>query len=210
MDTQPLGRIVFLDGPDGVGKTTQTRELASFLEARGQTVYITRVNGGTEIGEALRNVFLSHAPRPVITDVYIAMALNAALAEKVNAKKAEGVFVLIDRSPASIIAYQGYGGGYAVERAVDAAKTAFALYNYDMVLCYEAPINVLFEHQQSRPVAENSDYFASKPDDYLENVIRGYHFAAQTFNFPVIDATGTVEEVRDRTLQQLQSILPES
>lgn len=208
MDNQPLGRIVFLDGPDGVGKTTQTRELASYLEARGHTVYITRVNGGTEIGEALRNVFLSHSPRPVATDVYIAMALNAALAEKVNTKKAEGIFVLIDRSPASIIAYQGFGSGYNTEKAVEAAKTSFAMYNYDAVLCYEAPIDVLFAHQQSRPVAENSDYFASKPDDYLQKVIEGYHYAARTLNMPIIDATGSVEEVRDRTMHELSQLLP--
>lgn len=207
MDSQPLGKIVFLDGPDGVGKTTQTRELATYLESIGQTVYITRVNGGTDIGEALRNVFLSHAPRPVDTDVYIAMALNAALAQKVNARKSEGVFVLIDRSPATIVAYQGYGSGYDIQKSVDAAKTAFAMYQSDLTLIYEASTEVLADHYQSRPVIENRDYFAAKPSDYLDKVIEGYKYAASEFGFPIIDASGTVEEVKQRTLAHITPLL---
>src|SRR5438045_2788931 len=99
------------DGPEGVGKTTQMHMCAVALEQKGLRVLTTRINGGTEIGEALRAVSLSHSERPTETDFYIIQAMTAAMIAELPKWQRQYDVILIDRSPLSLLAYQVYGGG---------------------------------------------------------------------------------------------------
>ena len=48
-----------LDGPDGGGKSTQSRALVEFLRSRGRKVHHLREPGSTPVGEHLRQLLLS-------------------------------------------------------------------------------------------------------------------------------------------------------
>ncbi|MDP2013898.1 MAG: dTMP kinase, partial [Actinomycetota bacterium] len=51
--------FIVLEGPDGSGKSTQTRLLVDHLSSRGRTVVQTREPGGTPAAEAIRSLVLN-------------------------------------------------------------------------------------------------------------------------------------------------------
>ncbi|MEZ4633361.1 MAG: dTMP kinase, partial [Deinococcales bacterium] len=52
------GFLIVFEGPEGVGKSTQLRHLANFLEAQGYSLTLTKEPGGTEVGNAIRSILL--------------------------------------------------------------------------------------------------------------------------------------------------------
>ena len=53
------GRLITLEGVEGVGKSTVVPVVKDFLLDRGVEVLHTREPGGTELGEQLRDVLLN-------------------------------------------------------------------------------------------------------------------------------------------------------
>lgn len=49
------GKLIAIDGPNGVGKTTIIRELETILNQKGMSVYITKEPSNSELGEFIRN-----------------------------------------------------------------------------------------------------------------------------------------------------------
>ncbi len=166
------GHVIAIDGPDGVGKTTQVSLLAEYLRQKGRIVHTTRHSGGTLIGEGLRKVSLSDVPRPTETDLYISLAMGVALAEDVNKRREMGEIIIIDRSPLAIIAYQGYGGQLEdKQKTFEAAEMLLKAYKLDKLIFLNAPQSVLNQRRHSRGT---SDYFEQKNIAYHERVRRGY------------------------------------
>jgi dTMP kinase len=54
------GKMICLEGIEGVGKTTQLNWIADFVKSHGKQVVITREPGGTPIGEKIRDDLLKH------------------------------------------------------------------------------------------------------------------------------------------------------
>ena len=52
------GKFITLEGPEGSGKTTVSKELVKILNESGYKVLLTREPGGVDIAEQIRNVFL--------------------------------------------------------------------------------------------------------------------------------------------------------
>ncbi|HEX7398216.1 MAG TPA: dTMP kinase [Candidatus Limnocylindrales bacterium] len=107
------GRFVTLEGPDGAGKSSQSRRLTSALEGRGHDVLLTREPGGTPLGEGVRTLLLGgeieHTAR---SDALLFNAARAQHVERViRPALARGRIVVCDRFGDSTLAYQGYGGG---------------------------------------------------------------------------------------------------
>jgi len=106
------GKFITFEGLDGVGKSTQLKNLARWLRGRGFSVITTPEPGGTALGQKLRSVLLSSrtsglsplaelallfADRAQHIDQLILPALN------------RGQWVLCDRFTDSSEAYQGSG-----------------------------------------------------------------------------------------------------
>ena len=53
-----MNPFVTFEGIDGSGKTTQLRLLHEYLQKRGIDAIIAREPGGTEVGEAIRQILL--------------------------------------------------------------------------------------------------------------------------------------------------------
>ena len=56
------GRFITFEGGEGTGKSTQTKRLATTLEARGIAVLKTREPGGSPGGEAIRELLVKGKP----------------------------------------------------------------------------------------------------------------------------------------------------
>jgi dTMP kinase len=101
--------IVF-EGGEGAGKSTQSRALADYLEARGHSVRRTREPGGTPAAEAIRAVLLDPA-NTGLDDRAEALLFAAArgdhAARVIRPALAAGDIVISDRYLDSSVAYQG-------------------------------------------------------------------------------------------------------
>jgi dTMP kinase len=201
----PRGAVIMFDGPDGVGKTTQLVRAQSDLEQAGYNVFTARVNGGTPIGEALREIMLADYERPPLTDLYIHLAQQHALNVEVQRHRQAGTITLIDRSFLSIIAYQVFGSQLDTARGYAAADEVKSLFQPDLLLVYSANPVVL----QSRRALDGrkGDYFDSKPTDYLERAIAGYEEAAARYQATIIDALGDIDTVHEETMRHINETL---
>ena len=202
------GLIVYFDGPDGVGKTTQLELASQDLKRQGYNVHSVHTIGGTPIGNLLRDVLFSDNPRPAETNLHIALASQYALAEDVIARRQAGEVILIDRSPLSIVAYQVYGDGLPEAKGIQAAREILDLVKPDLVLLYMAPMDSLQDRRKAQTEAgKKRDHFEKQDNEYHRRTTDGYQVAAETFRPLVLDATGSVDEVHKTTLDAIHSVL---
>ncbi len=116
-----LGRFVVLDGPDGCGKSTQVRMLAEWLRGRGLRIAAYRDPGTTAVGEKIRSILLDSADLKMGAKVeaLLFMAARAQLwQEHIAADLAAGTWVVMDRWISSTCAYQGFAGGFGIEKVI--------------------------------------------------------------------------------------------
>ncbi len=201
----PDGLIVMFEGLDGVGKSTQLRLAAEELQAAGWPVHITRNLGGTPIGEALRDAMLAKLPRPAATDFYISIAIQEALIEALDAARAAGKIILIDRGPLSLAAYQIYGSSFDEAtgwRAVDAGMQS--IYP-ELVMYYKGQVTTARQRVHEGP--GKPDYFESKPLDFFKRVAQGYDVAADRYPVRVINADRSIEQVHAETMELIDGAI---
>jgi dTMP kinase len=201
------GLIVYFDGPDGVGKTTQLNMAADRLRSDGHDVFESRTVGGTPIGEILRTALLSDTERPAETDLHIAVASQYAQAEDVLKRRENGQVVLIDRSPLSIIAYQVYGDGLDKDKGLNSAGELFSLIKPEIVIVYMAEDGVLLERRHHRNGHSATDHFENKSIEYHANVAEGFRSAGKIFGAVQIEAGPPMEKVHANTMEFIQAAL---
>lgn len=108
------GLFITLEGGDGVGKTTQSRLLAEWLEAQGREVVLSREPGGTPLGLEVRRVLLHGGDDIGEVDSRAEALLYAAdraqnIAKVVRPALERDAIVVQDRFIDSSLAYQGVG-----------------------------------------------------------------------------------------------------
>lgn len=203
----PGGMVVFFEGIDGAGKTTQLELVAATLRDEGWPVETTRSHGGTDIGEQLREVSLSGTERPVDTDFFISMATQSALMQETERYRQDGCITLIDRSPLSIVAYQMYGDGFEHQLGWQLVERNFKKFAPELSILYAATVKTARQRIMLRSDNDKSDYFESKPDGYFEDVSLGYSEAAKRFGVTVIDAEQSIQAVHEQTMSAIDSAI---
>lgn len=118
MNPNRRGRLITLEGGEGVGKSTNLALIETLLRDRGLDVCVTREPGGTPLGEALRSMLLSaeHAGPVPLAELLMMFAARAQhIATVIEPALARGQWVLCDRFTDATYAYQGYGRGLDLE-----------------------------------------------------------------------------------------------
>lgn len=126
LTTLVTGKFVVLDGPDGCGKSTQSKMLAEQLEAAGVAVTTCRDPGGTVISDRIRSILLDYdlSTMDVNCEALLFMASRAQLvAEIIGPQLDAGDTVICDRYVSSTCAYQG-AAGYDPQRIIHLAEFA--------------------------------------------------------------------------------------
>ncbi len=112
--------FVTFEGLDGSGKTTQIELLRSRLDAEGREVVTVREPGGTEVGEAIRQVVLEGPDMEPWPEAALYAAARAqVVAEVIRPALDRGADVLCDRYVDSSLAYQGIARGLGLDRVLD-------------------------------------------------------------------------------------------
>lgn len=114
------GKLIVIEGPDGAGKTLQTKLLAAYLTSQGIPVLCSREPGNAFMGQ-VRHLILNEGPVP-LAELFLFMADRAQhVSELVKPTLAEGTWVILDRFVDSTIAYQWFGRGdtSAIRKAFD-------------------------------------------------------------------------------------------
>ncbi len=170
------GRLVSVEGIEGVGKSTQARFIAGYLRAAGHRVVETREPGGTDIGERIRAILLRPAEVPMDpeTELLLMFAARAEhIARVIGPALAEGAWVVSDRYTDASYAYQGGGRGIPARRIAVLEDLVQGTLVPDLTILLDAPVEVALLRAQSRGRAdrfelEGSGFFEAVRGAYLE------------------------------------------
>lgn len=193
------GKYIVIEGPEGVGKTTQLHELARRLQAAGLPVRTLREPDSQSdlTARAIRQ--LTQDPRYPMntrTEVLLYNAARAQSLEVIRQSIEHGVICLVDRNYLTTLAIQYYGRGDVPDYQTINSIISFAVGDMEPDLCIllDAPVNVLHERLAGR---YNGERFDNLSDEFLERVRAGYLWEAHQRKLPVIFATDSQEQVAD-------------
>jgi len=199
------GRFIVLDGPDGCGKTTQTELLADWLKEQGVEVVTFREPGGTAIGEKIRQILLNpnHIAMDTATEVMLYMAARVQLwAEKIAPALKENKCIILDRWLSSTCAYQGYAGGFGMEKVIKIAEDCLERPWPDLTIILNVDLKTA-----SQRLNRNLDRMERKGDGYHQKVREGFlKLANQQENVTVVDATDNIEMVHKKVIEVVKKI----
>jgi dTMP kinase len=165
------GPLIVFEGAEGVGKSTQLRRLASWLESGGRVVHAHREPGGTPLGDEIRRLLLDPksdiAPR---AEALLFMASRAQLVETLVRPGLEaGHVVLLDRFFLSTYAYQGAGRGLPESEVRQANAVATSGLVPDLTLLMTLPVREGLARAEQRGVRDrmerNADEFHHRVSD---------------------------------------------
>lgn len=108
------GVFITFDGPDGCGKSTQSKCIYEILRRRKIPALLTREPGGTKLGERVRKILLDRETGEItsLSELLLYMAGRAQHVETIiKPALYRGMIVLCDRFIDASEAYQGYGRG---------------------------------------------------------------------------------------------------
>lgn len=193
------GRYIVLEGPEGVGKTTQITELAQRLQAAGLPVRVLREPDSQSdlTARALRQ--LTQDPRYPMNTVTEVLLYNAARSQSLQVIKKsveQGIICIVDRNYLTTLAIQYYGRGDVPDYDTINRIIAFAVNGVepDLTVVMDAPVSVLKERAKHRGAGERFD---DLDPEFLERVRAGYLWEAKQRNLPVVFATDDTQAVSD-------------
>ena len=180
------GLFVSFEGPEGAGKTTQTRRLADDLRAGGYDVVLTREPGGTPLAEAIRSLVLSQTaagglPMSAATEALLFTAARADhIARLIRPALADGKVVICDRFTGSTLAYQG--GGRGLDPAALAAAQILATGGLvpNVTLLLDLPVELGLSRRYADPDGEVPNRLDAESMAFHERVRATYRRLAAT------------------------------
>jgi dTMP kinase len=216
--TRPRGKLIVLEGAEGVGKTTQIRRLGETLTARGAPHLMVREPGGTRVGDEIRRLLLDPGPElGARTEALLFMASRAELVERVIAPAlADGLIVVADRFFLSTYAYQIAGRGLPDAEVTAANRFATGGLVPDLTVLLRLSVPAALARTDSRG---SRDRIEAAADDFHHRVAEAFdRFTEPDWqrNHPesgpvvAIDAAGPVDEVAGAVLGVLEQNWPET
>ncbi len=203
------GKLITLEGGEGVGKTTNLEMIAHYLRGQGKDVVVTREPGGTRLGEAIRSLLLNPETEPPADDAELLLMFAARaqhLDRVIRPALRAGRWVLSDRFTDASYAYQGGGRGIDRTRIQMLEEWVQGSLRPDLTLLLDAPPEVGLERARGRGAP---DRFESEQIAFFQKVRREYLQLAVRFpeRIKQVDATQPLAVVQSEIIGHLQCLL---
>ena len=197
------GKLIVLDGPDGCGKTTQAELLVKWLIEQGVAVSKFRDPGDTAIGEKIREILLNpeHLAMNTQTEVLLYMAARVQLwTEKIAPALNKNRCVVLDRWLSSTCAYQGFAGGFGVDKIQQIAEDCLEKVWPDLTLILD-----IDQAGAAGRLNRKLDRMESKGSEYHKKVREGFlRLAEGRRDFCVVDASEEIRTIHNNIVSQIE------
>lgn len=194
--------LVF-DGPNKSGKGTIVRRTAEWMREEGMPVETIREPGGTQVGEAIREILLSDVERPNETDVLLFNAARAATVRKISRLLVKSN-VIADRSYMSTLAFQIHGDNAPGDFTREICRFAIGDdYKPDAFFVLDIPYETYLRRKSD---VDPQDYF-EREQAHFERVRQGFLTEGRKIGAYIIDATKSEEEIEMGVRSILEEVL---
>ncbi|MDQ6595367.1 dTMP kinase [Bacillus salipaludis] len=204
------GMFITFEGPDGAGKTT----IISMVARQFEGAILTREPGGIDIAEQIRSVILNKentAMDPRTEALLYAAARRQHLIEKVKPALEEGKVVFCDRFVDSSLAYQGYARGLGIDEVLNINQFAIENMMPNLTIYFD-----IEPEEGLKRINKNKGREINRLDlenlEFHQKVREGYYHILKRFADRIvkIDASGTLDEVFQKTIQIIKDKLEET
>lgn len=206
------GRLIVLEGTDGVGRSTQIALLREWVEGKGYAVQSTGLKRSALAGRGIKEAQLGHTLGPLTANIFYATDMVDRLEKIILPALRAGFVVLTDRYIYSIITR-------ALVRGVDPAWIrdvfGFALVP-DAVFYLHADLSHLiprvlnargFDYWESgMDFLSNRDYYEAFVE-YQSRLLAQFEAIAEEYDFRRIDATQSIREVFQSLTVEIEEVL---
>ena len=204
------GRFITLEGGEGAGKSTQQNRLVARLSQLGHDVVATREPGGSEGGEAIRELLVNGPPErwSAVTEVLL---MNAArrdhIERRIRPALERGAFVVCDRFADSTRAYQGAGGEADTAFIETVERHVVGDVRPDLTLILDLPVEDGLHRAAHRGGGEAR--FEAKGIEFHQRLRQGFLdiAAAEPQRCVVIDSHQSQEVVAEAIWEAVQARL---
>ena len=206
-----IGRFISLEGGEGAGKSTQARELAFALEAKGYNVTLTREPGGTTSAEIIRELLLNGAEEKwhIRTEALLFAASRAEhCAKLIRPALARGEWVISDRFVDSNRAYQSVNGELTDDDILDLHRVGSGNLLPDRTFVLNVPEEISAKRAAARDCG-GSDRIGRRSPTYHRMVMEKFRkFAADDpERVRLIDASQAPNIVTDSLMENLSDLM---
>ncbi len=162
--------------------------------------------GTTVIGEQIRRILLDpeHVAMGDNVEVLLYMAARGQLwKEKIGPDLAEGRCVLLDRWLSSTCAYQGWAGGFGIEKVIQIGTDALERVWPDATILLDVDLDTAagrMNRQLDRMEQKGRDYHAKVREGFLK-------LAELRKEITVVDGSKPIEQVQKQIRETIQTAL---
>jgi dTMP kinase len=205
--------FITFEGLDGSGKSTQARQIASYLRERGYDVLLTREPGGTSIGDQIRTILhsLENTAMHPHAELLLYNASRAQLVGEVLRPHLEaGGIVICDRFYDSTLAYQGYGHKLDLKMLKAIVNFATGGLKPDLTLYLDiTPEDGLTRRKQASLFGEEWNRLDDMELDFHRRVYEGYRalMKSESKRWARINATQTIEQIQAEVVRVVEKKL---
>ncbi len=203
------GYFITLEGIEGTGKSTAMRFLAEQFTGAQIPHVITREPGGTEIGDQIRRVLLSHHHEAMASDTELLLMFASRaqnLATVIKPALAAGKWVLCDRFIDASYAYQGGGRGIPATRIAALEEWVQQGLQPDLILIFDAEAEIGLSRIKQRSTKDRIEH---EQHEFFERVRNAYLHRAQLNpnRYCIIDATQSIKNVEQQIQRAINPLL---
>lgn len=206
------GKLIVVEGTDGVGRSTQVELLKKWLEKDSFAVSDTGLRRSELTQRGIDQAKMGNTLNPITTSLFYATDFADRLENQIIPALKAGFYVLSDRYFYSLVARD-------VVRGID-ARWARDVYGFavipSIVFYLKAEVDTLvtrivhgrgFDYWEAGMDIIKADNLYDSFRQYQACMIEQFDIMAEEFNFHIIDANRSVKDINEDIKAQLEPIL---
>ena len=199
-------KFIVVEGSEGVGKSSQIKNIEQYLIDNKIDYILTREPGGTNFGESIRDIILNDDNNTEeLTDSLLFYASRYENYKKIILPALDaGKTVVCDRYHYSTLVYQGIVGNNSSVKAIHEIFDAIYTEMIDHIIYLHTTPKESFKRISKRSV---TDKFESRGLSYLEDLSNAYELVFNGMkNIIKIDTSEDKDITKDNLIKSLDKI----